>query len=288
MATYETDFSEYTDDVQPSDWTERWHTTAGTSTVRAGTAVEHIGAKYLEQSVSTQRYGISWDDIDADADRDEAEGLIRFTQDTFSTATDFGQGIILRGSGDDTTENGYVTYIFESDELHITRYLSGSGLNLTFVQLGAGFLVSGEYYWLRFRVSGSDLKSKIWKDGEEEPSGWTVETTDSNITGVGWAAAWMQDGSTDSTVDFFSVGTNGDTAPFPPADTSVVIRSTQQPVEVLLQDSSPMARVTQVPVEVLLQDSSPMARVTQVAVEVLMQVKDLSAGSGSAHLIIAT
>ena len=256
MATYETDFSEYTDDVQPSDWTERWHTTVGTATVRAGTAVEHI---------------------------------MRFTQTSFSTSADHSYGISIRGSGDDTSETSYNCYVFESDELNIHKYVAGVSTTLLIIQLGLNYFVAGDYYWMRFRVNGTDLKGKIWRDETDEPSDWTAETTDSGIAGVGWVGTRTFDSTPDAKIDFFSVSTGGDTVPVP-TDTSVVIRNTQQPVEVLLQSSAPTTRVTQVPVEVLLQSSAPTTRVTQVAVEVLMSVGGGGGGGGggSAHLIIAT
>ncbi len=269
MATYKTDFSEYTDDVQPSDWTERWHTGDGSATTKAGTAADNIGSKYLQVESNGQRYIATWDDIDVDANRDNCEVLFRFTQDSFSTTTDTGTRAFVRGSGSDTTENGYGVSVFETDELIISKFVSAAATNLSVTQLGVGYFVAGDYYWIRFRVNGTSLKVKVWKDAEEEPSVWTSEVTDSAVSGVGWAGVGAEDTDPISEVDFFSAGTNGDTAPFPDVDTSVEIRNTQHFTEVLGANDDPEVRVTQHYVEVL-------------------GIRAPAGGGGSAQLIIAT
>jgi RHS repeat-associated protein len=41
--------------------------------------------------------------------------------------------------------------------------------------------------WFRFRVAGSTLFFKVWADGTTEPTNWSGQTTDTNVTGTGFA-----------------------------------------------------------------------------------------------------
>src|SRR5712691_9772616 len=41
--------------------------------------------------------------------------------------------------------------------------------------------------WFRFRVAGSTLYFKVWADGTSEPVNWSGQTTDTNVTGTGFA-----------------------------------------------------------------------------------------------------
>ncbi len=42
--------------------------------------------------------------------------------------------------------------------------------------------VAGSYVWVRFWVSGTTLKAKIWQDGKVEPDTWQIVATDSALT----------------------------------------------------------------------------------------------------------
>jgi RHS repeat-associated protein len=41
--------------------------------------------------------------------------------------------------------------------------------------------------WFRFRVAGTTLYFKVWADGTSEPANWSGQTTDTNVTGTGFA-----------------------------------------------------------------------------------------------------
>jgi RHS repeat-associated protein len=41
--------------------------------------------------------------------------------------------------------------------------------------------------WFRFRVAGNTLYFKVWADGTTEPANWSGTTTDTNVTGTGFA-----------------------------------------------------------------------------------------------------
>jgi len=44
--------------------------------------------------------------------------------------------------------------------------------------------------WFRFRVAGNTLYFKVWADGTQEPTNWSGQTTDSNVTGSGFAGLY--------------------------------------------------------------------------------------------------
>jgi len=47
----------------------------------------------------------------------------------------------------------------------------------------------GDFYWVRFRLVGTLLRAKAWKDGDPEPLSWIVETTDTTFT-TGYVGLW--------------------------------------------------------------------------------------------------
>ncbi len=44
--------------------------------------------------------------------------------------------------------------------------------------------------WFRFRVAGNALYFKVWADGSSEPATWSGQTTDTNVTGTGFAGLY--------------------------------------------------------------------------------------------------
>jgi len=220
MATYQTDFSEYTTSSQPSDWTERWHTTLGTSIVRADGA--YTGGKYLEADTSSNaRYIATWDEIDSDADRDDVEVLARLESTLYNNTNN--SGVVLRGSGSDTTETGYICRRNGGTEVwEIMKYDGAVSTQIdTFTPSGS--FSSNNLFFVRFRVNGSDLKAKVWDDGDVEPGSWDLETTDTAITAAGWVGIHTLNASPIISYDTFTVGTNGDTAPDFAAESGIAI-----------------------------------------------------------------
>lgn len=206
MATYFTDFSEYSTGSQPSDWTKRFQTT---STI----TVESIGAsnvlRITNASGITRPQGISWDDIDGDADRDDVEVLIKYRW--ISDPTTVAVGTFGRGSGTNTAAN----YYGSSDTSTLIRLVERASGSLTTHASSSRTMVNNTWYWARFRANGTDLKSRQWEDGSSEPGTWNFEVTDATLSSAGWVG--IVSGAIDNTGQFevavFGAGTNGDTAP---------------------------------------------------------------------------
>lgn len=68
-------------------------------------------------------------------------------------------------------------------------------------------VTAGNFYWIRFRIVGSNLWAKAWADGSAEPTSWTLTTSDSSLTSgnFGLAATLNAAGNTASFDSFYVV-----------------------------------------------------------------------------------
>lgn len=261
MSVYSTSFGEYTTDAAPSDWTSRWGTTGEAWTVRADSG--STAGKYLEHTrTTTLKRLLSWNDIDADSGRDNAEILVRFKS---TAATSAGAVyLVLRGSGSDGAETGYIFYNSTTNTLRIARIVAGTITNLTSLSFTFS---SNVYYHIRFRVNASALKAKIWAgEHEQEPAAWSSETTDINITGTGWVGVGSAASSGTRFYDDVAIGTSGDTAAFPVADAANVT----QEAGLVLAAFNAATQLTQLAALVMVGAGVP-ARVTQGALLVVYE-----------------
>lgn len=68
-------------------------------------------------------------------------------------------------------------------------------------------------YWAKFRVVGSNIKAKVWTDGQAEP-GWMLDYDDT-LRPTTQYAGFHQYNTGYIYYEYFSYGTNGDYAPLP-------------------------------------------------------------------------
>jgi hypothetical protein len=207
MATFSTDFSEYTTSSAPGDWTQRWGNYAAKFTIEADGAA--LGGKILALD-GTSNSAASWDDLDSDADRDDAEILMKCRCVALSGSTEPNIGALLRADGG---RNGYYAGIYSTTAIRLRKVISSTSSAIV-AQTGRTFAVD-TWYWIRFRANGTALQVRVWPDGDSEPGTWDIDTTDSDITAAGWVGVFSNGTTTEPDVDYFSVGTNGDTAPSP-------------------------------------------------------------------------
>lgn len=287
MAVFWIDFSGEATGSPPANFTEQWTATGETWAVREKAGA--LGGKTLEHTrTTTARRGFSWDTPGSDAD---TELLVRFR--TTTDATDQ-FNLILRGSGTAGAETGYVfRYIslIGQGRVRIRRLVAGvatdlgSEVFLSTIQ-DSLTLVTNEWYWMRFRVNGTDLKAKIWP-GEHvaEPAAWTIEITDAVIAAPGWIGVGNVAASGTRDYDDIAAGTAGSTAAFP---TSAEARVTQAPVLVLSAADSD-ARVTQAAALVLsfMPDAAEEIRVTQAPTLVLAGFDAQTRVTQAAVLVLA-
>lgn len=263
MAQYDTNFSGYSAGSPPSDWTARWTTTNVTNEIVSDGVGD--GGKILRTTSSADaRRLLSWDAVDADADRANVEILCRFKTNNVS-ATD-NVRIHVRSSGAAGSENSYHLRlpVVSGANWGISKYVAGVstavGSNVSFT------FEAGALYNARFRVNGNVVRARLWKDGTNEPSAWQVDTTDTSLSSAGWVGVGRFPAAPTIEVTHFVAATDGDTATWPAA-VDTIARATQVAAEVVSQ-VNPNLVATQVALETVTSNALNMI-VTQVALELV-------------------
>lgn len=222
MAQYFTDFSEYTTDAAPSDWTLRYGTRAYTVKADAGAT----GGKLLQITGASDMDFFTWNDLDADADRDDSEVLFRFR---FLTAA-----AEIRALQRGVTDSGREGYILgarpDTSTFNVSAFSNGGFVDLTTESTGAS-LSTSTWYFCSAIVRGASQELRVWADGASRPAGVSsADPANSGITLPGWIGLYSNRSATIE-VDWFSVGTGLDDAPTsaPASDSITISPSTLTP-----------------------------------------------------------
>lgn len=215
MTAYYTEFDGYTVDAQPSDWTVRWGATNSSWAVKSDSAAG--ASRRLEHSSSADGHRLlSWNSIDSDANRANAEVLARVQVHNITGAAAHQVTLVARGSGASGSESAYLLSFASSSTggLRLRKLAAGTVTNLGTEHVGSIVFAADKWYWMRFRVNGTSLSGKIWEDGQAEPADWQVTATDSAISAAGWVGVGnFESTGTTRDFDYVAIGTNGDTAP---------------------------------------------------------------------------
>ena len=249
-------FAGDTTGAAPANFTARWTATGETWAVREKTGT--LGGKCLEHTrTTTARRAYSWDVPGSAAD---AEILVRWR--STSSATDQ-IWLTLRGSGGAGSEGGYVFRNTSRTSIRLERYVGGTA-TLLGTALTVPSIPTDTWHWIRFRVEGTAIKVKIWAgDKMPEPAAWTIERTDATIAGAGRIAIGNAAATGTRDYDALAVGTNGDSAAFPPSDE----QRTTQSVLLVLDTGEPDLRTTQSVLLVLGEETNTVpSRITQSVV----------------------
>jgi len=117
----------------------------------------------------------------------------------FGRATDMTDWTFYRGGGRATGTAAIASFVSGSYNQLASSTVDGS---------------TDEWIWVRFRINGTDLKVKQWRDVDGEPGAWTIETTDSNLSAAGTVGLFLDRPTLSrQVIDVFGVGLNGDAAP---------------------------------------------------------------------------
>lgn len=160
----------------------------------------------LRTSKTSGQMGASWDMPGTAADQ---EVLARFVVSQVSGSNR--ARVYLRGAGSSGTETAYLLEQnnFENDHFNVWKIVNGSFTKLATSTKHEVF--SSRRMWFRLRVEGTAIKGRFWMNGDDEPTAWDFDLTDSSITAAGWAGL----GSREENCywDYFAVGNNGASAP---------------------------------------------------------------------------
>ncbi|HET7231410.1 MAG TPA: hypothetical protein VFJ16_15485 [Longimicrobium sp.] len=157
-------------------------------------------------SLSTGRHILQLDSFPAATNDQEALTRLRLLN-----GDDYGPGLAVRHSMNGTAENAYVAYLRPNSGLvEIDRFKDGGW---QFVASAPFASTPGSWYWIRFAALGSQLRARVWADGQAEPQGWTVQGNDAGLT-AGTVGVYVYE---PNAVDFdlFSAASQGGTAPTP-------------------------------------------------------------------------
>jgi hypothetical protein len=163
----------------------------------------------ITNATSPEDHLLSWNVIDADADRATVEILCKIKTASV-TAGIVHCGVAFRGAGTTSALEGYMVAIYGDD---LRLYKGGGGSAPTSIASVALTLTTTVWYWLLVRASGDSLKAKISSSGIPDGSSWDIDVTDSSHTAAGWVGAYSNSTAADPSYDFFGVGTAGDAAP---------------------------------------------------------------------------
>lgn len=209
MATHITDFRVYRRGIKPGDWVERWNMNSANLTRIEGAAHDLSNRNVYKAVGVTSPSAMSWSAPDADTGHANQEVLTRFRFPVYGSAAVL--VALLRGAGTAVSDSAYRTYMnLSAGSLVIDKRVAAVTTTIN-TQMGRTW-VRGAFYWGRFRVNSTSLSSKVWLDGETEPVSWDVTGTDSSLTD-GWVGLHSNVTGDEVEHAFFSVGTNGDTAP---------------------------------------------------------------------------
>lgn len=209
MAQYFDDFSGSNVDSFPQGWTPRLDSQTSDWTVNPEQGA--TGGKYLQYNVAgTSRRAISLDAADADEGRFDAEILFRVRAE--SLATDDEMYAMFRGSGTVADANLY-RFGIRGSTVRLDAYKDGSFQGLASESGGQQSGDTNVWFFAKAQCIGTTHKVKSWLGTVgDEPSDWQAETTDTDITDVGWLGLFsFRDGTID--IDYVGIGTNGDPAP---------------------------------------------------------------------------
>lgn len=202
----------------PSGWTRRWDT-AGTTLSIVADAAAPSGKALRIAKTAGDRFLLSLDAVDSDADRADCEIRVLVRFGTYTSGKNI-VGAVGRAYGTNATESGYVGNLYQLATSELSKRLApySNGTQSTTKLVETVVPSTADYYgklaWLRLICSGSTMSVGYAPDVDGAPGTENIDsTTDTAFSAAGWVGVFSF--SLDVSVDILAVGvgTNGDTAP---------------------------------------------------------------------------
>lgn len=198
---FSTDCREYRRGRFPDDW--QWLWDKGKHRIE-GVYCDLADRNYIRLQGNDARTAIIWKGVPNYTAVNDPEELFRFR--ILSQGSDRNLGLI-RASGAKGAENGYYLKPGIINGLTVGKLVAGVATDL--VVFPFTFKIHG-FYNARFRAQGTQIRAKIWADGDVEPA-WQITTTDSSLTTGGIGLTWVLSNEI-AEVHYFSCATGGNTA----------------------------------------------------------------------------
>lgn len=222
MAVYSTNFGEYTTGQVPYDWTPIWVTSNSSWIVRSasdalgGNVLEHTATADARRAITFDWPDIVYGDFDI---------MVKWR------TTDSGLGnipirvfVYVSGTATQSTQQGYQLDGLFPSTIRIGRTTNGSYSTLV-SNTQIPTMYPNTWYMYRLQKVGDTLQARIWADGASEPNIWHVSVSSTALPDAsGKVGLGAYDYNGVRQIDYFSIGTNGDSAKYPdatpPADTT--------------------------------------------------------------------
>lgn len=207
---FATDFSDYGLGNELTDgWTKR--SSSGSIGALVDVLAGSVGGRAVTISNPTvQVRAVTWKFIQSSATDTEILALIKWG----SAGTNGGSGLMARGASD--AQAGYTavqhgTATATNGAFEVAEVVAGSyaGHNQS-----VKVPTAGTRYWVRFQCIGTTIRGRMWAFGTAEPATWDSTDTDATLA-TGFGGLMVVDTSPSFVCEFFSVGLDGKTAPFP-------------------------------------------------------------------------
>jgi hypothetical protein len=109
-----------------------------------------------------------------------------------STSTSGNQlRVFIRAGGMAGSEQGYYADLLSGTHFQLRKYVNGA--NTTFLQIPFSWSANTSY-WMKLSATGSQIKTKVWQDGQVEPE-WMIEADDDEFSeGYAGVGSWSGTG----------------------------------------------------------------------------------------------
>lgn len=193
-----TNFSEYPTGAAPPDFSLHGVTASQTLTVADATNVSGLKVLRHTSTLNGNRMFL-WNKIPQQAD------ILVSLRFRLTSVIGFQAGLWARIVQTDPI-TAYVVWVTDGNAIRIERYVNGAGVQIA---LTSHTFAANLWYWLEMEVAGNIVRARIWSDGSTKPVGWTIQATDSTITGLGRAAIANFQATGTRDFDVLSVGAAG-------------------------------------------------------------------------------
>ena len=201
-------FTDFTDDTlgaTPAGWTPKWATPDNPWKVVADAGAS--GGRLLRaEDTGTARTALAWDAIGTHKDV-EIVAKYRAASEAASARP------TLRGSGTSGNENGVYPYLHATSLTPLlTRLLGGNALSATSTPSEPFGWTPDQWFIVRMRISGAEMKVRQWAAHLPEPASWNQEWVNGTVDGPGWVG-FQRLVNARFDIDWVGVATGGGLAP---------------------------------------------------------------------------